>query len=83
MNFSLIDHASGHECVLSVEDGLRIGGAGANIRDALGERHADCRIRVLGVPVTYIPHAKPDVILAEIGLDAEGVAATARESLGL
>ena len=73
---AMIDHAAGHACVVSVEDGLRIGGAGANIRDALSERNADCRIRVLGVPVAYIPHAKADRILAEIGLDATGVAAS-------
>ena len=73
---AMIDHAAQHACVVSVEDGLRIGGAGANIRDALGERNADCRIRVLGVPVAYIPHAKADRILAEIGLDAAGVTAS-------
>ena len=77
----MIEHASRHRCVVSVEDGLRIGGAGANIRDALGERNADCRIRVLGVPVAYIPHAKPDRILAEIGLDGAGVAASALEAI--
>ena len=71
----MIDHAAGHSHVVTVEDGLRIGGAGANIRDALGERNADCGVRVLGVPVAYIPHAKPDKILAEIGLDASGVVA--------
>jgi 1-deoxy-D-xylulose-5-phosphate synthase len=73
----MIDHAAGHSCVVTVEDGLRIGGAGANIRDALGERHAECHVSVLGVPVAYIPHANADKILAEIGLDAAGVVAAA------
>jgi deoxyxylulose-5-phosphate synthase len=31
---------------------------------------------VLGVPTQFIPHAKPDVILAKLGLDAEGIAQT-------
>jgi 1-deoxy-D-xylulose-5-phosphate synthase len=78
----MIEHAAGHACVVSVEDGLRIGGAGANIRDALGERNADCRIRVLGVPVEFIPHAKPEKILARIGLDPAGIAASALEAIG-
>jgi 1-deoxy-D-xylulose-5-phosphate synthase len=32
-------------------------------------------VRVLGVPVAYIPHGKPDVILASLGLDADGIVA--------
>src|ERR687898_517978 len=36
------------------------------------------RVTVLGVPVRFIPHGKPDAILASMGLDAEGIAATAR-----
>jgi 1-deoxy-D-xylulose-5-phosphate synthase len=35
-------------------------------------------VTVLGVPVRFIPHGKPDAILASMGLDAEGIAATAR-----
>ena len=27
---------------------------------------------------TYIPHGKPDAILADLGLDADGIAATVR-----
>jgi len=72
----MLDNAADHQVVVSVEDGLRIGGAGAAVRDALSERDADCRLRVLGVPTAYIPHGKADVILAELGLDAAGVAST-------
>lgn len=36
------------------------------------------RVRVLGTPVAYIPQAKPDAILAELGLDAAGLASEAR-----
>ena len=51
------------------------------MRDALGERDADCRVRVLGVPTEYIPHGDPDEIHARFGLDAAGIAASVRESL--
>ena len=30
-------------------------------------------IKVLGLPTRFIPHAKPDVILAKLGLDAAGI----------
>jgi 1-deoxy-D-xylulose-5-phosphate synthase len=79
---AMLDDAGRHDVVVSVEDGLRIGGAGAGVRDALGEVDADCRLRVLGVPVAYIPHGNPDRILAELGLDGAGVAKAAKEMLG-
>ncbi len=78
---AMLDDAAHHRVVVSVEDGLRIGGAGAGVRDSLGEVDATCRLRVLGVPVAYIPHGNPDAILADLGLDGDGVAAAAREML--
>jgi len=76
------------EVVVTVEDGLVHGGAGhylggildgvaraAGVRSAL-RRH-------LGVPTTYLAHAKPDAILARLGLDAAGIAAATREELAL
>ncbi|MGI9646430.1 MAG: transketolase C-terminal domain-containing protein, partial [Ilumatobacteraceae bacterium] len=77
----MLDDAAAHELVITVEDGLRQGGAGTGIRVALDDRRATCQVRVLGVPAAYLPHAKPDVILAELGLDAAGIAAEARRLL--
>ena len=78
----MVDDLAGHRLVVTVEDGLRIGGAGAAVRDALGERDADCRVRVLGVPTEYIPHGEPQPIHASYGLDGPGIAASVRELLG-
>ena len=79
---AMLDELEGHDAVVSIEDGLRIGGAGAAVRDALGERGADCRVRVLGLPTEYIPHDHPDVIHARFGLDGAGIAASVRSLLG-
>ena len=78
---AMLDDACGHRVVVSIEDGLRIGGAGAAVRDALGEIDADCRLRVLGVPVEYVPHGTPREIHAGFGLDGAGIAASVREML--
>ena len=78
---SMIDDLATHDVVVSIEDGLRVGGAGAGVRDALGERDADCRIRVLGVPVEYVPHGHPDDLHAGFGLNAAGIASSVRELL--
>jgi deoxyxylulose-5-phosphate synthase len=39
-------------------------------------------VQVLGVPTTFVPTAKPQVILHQMGLDAEGIVATVRNMLG-
>jgi 1-deoxy-D-xylulose-5-phosphate synthase len=77
----MIDDIAGHRTVVTIEDGLRIGGAGAGVRDALGNRDADCRMRVLGIPTEYVPHGNPDDIHAGFGLDGPGIAASVRELL--
>ena len=79
----VIDDAAGHPAVLTIEDGYRDGGIGSMIADTLRERClGQCPpVRVLGVPRQYIPHGKADGILARIGLDGAGVAASTRELL--
>ncbi len=73
--------AARHDLVVTVEDGLADGGAGTGIVNAVKAQAAadggvEPRFRVLGIPTTYIPQAKPDVILAGLGLDGAGVAKT-------
>jgi 1-deoxy-D-xylulose-5-phosphate synthase len=80
----MIADAAAHPAVLTVEDGLREGGAGSGIADAIAESTAAAGLRpappvkVLGIPLGYIAHGKPDAILAGLGLDAAGIAAHAR-----
>ena len=77
----LLTDAAAHDVVVTIEDGFRQGGAGTGIETALRDMEAECRIDVMGVPVRYIPHAKPDKILSEFGLDAQGIVATVRRLL--
>src|SRR5690606_2833732 len=78
----MLADAARHRIVITVEDGIRDGGAGDGIRDALCALGSTADVRVLGTPVAYIPHGKPDAILAELGLDADGIERTARAALG-
>ncbi|MGI9600598.1 MAG: 1-deoxy-D-xylulose-5-phosphate synthase [Acidimicrobiales bacterium] len=82
LDAAMLEDAAEHELVITVEDGLRQGGAGTGIRVALDDQGAACNVRVLGIPARYIPHAKPDAILADLGLDADGIADQARRLLG-
>jgi 1-deoxy-D-xylulose-5-phosphate synthase len=77
----MIADAAAHPVVLTVEDGVRDGGVGALITDRVSQvvQHGTPpRVRVMGIPVAYIPQAKPDAILASLGLDEVGIAAEAR-----
>ncbi|MEY2422131.1 MAG: 1-deoxy-D-xylulose-5-phosphate synthase [Acidimicrobiaceae bacterium] len=82
----MILDAGRHALVLTIEDGIRDGGAGAAMADAISvaaieDGRVGPPVRVLGTPVEFIAHGKADDILHDLGLDAEGVAAEARRLL--
>lgn len=81
---AMLAAAAAAPLVVTVENGLVGGGAGSELADRIteltGVREAPPILR-LGVPSTYIPQGKPDHILAELGLDAAGIAAAIRKVL--
>jgi 1-deoxy-D-xylulose-5-phosphate synthase len=77
---AMIDDALEHERVLTIEDGTRHGGAGTLMVSALRNRAQELErafpsTRILGVPRAFLEHDQPDLLLAELGLDPEGLAA--------
>ena len=75
----MIADAATHPLVITVEDGVREGGAGTAIVDAVGltaEGRTSPPVVVLGVPDRYIAQAAPAAILASLGLDGPGIAAS-------
>ncbi|AXE38924.1 1-deoxy-D-xylulose-5-phosphate synthase [Acidipropionibacterium virtanenii] len=74
---SLLDAAAGARAVLSVEDGLVVGGLGSRLSQELRLRGVWTPVRELGIPQTYLPHSSRASLLHRIGLDAEGIAASA------
>ena len=77
----MLDDVARHRAVLTVEDGFRDGGIGMSMIDALRHKGFTGRAEALGVPTKFIPHSKADVILASLGLDAAGIASSARDVL--
>ena len=71
----MLADAAGHRLVVTVEDGLRDGGVGTAVADALSKLAPvdGPQVRVLGVPSVYLAQGKPDEILARLGLDADGI----------
>lgn len=80
----MLADAARHGLVVTAEDGVRQGGAGMFLADAVraaAPTPGGPPIIVLGIPRTYIPQDKPDRILARLGLDGTGVAQSVREAL--
>lgn len=74
----LLELAGSSRAVVTVEDGVAERGIGAALAVGLAQRATASSpapaVRPLGVPQTFIPHAKRDAILAAEGLDAQGIA---------
>jgi 1-deoxy-D-xylulose-5-phosphate synthase len=83
---AMITDALRHRLVVTAEDGIRIGGAGSFLGQAIesaGRRLGGPAppVRILGTPRAYVSPGRPDDILAGLGLDGAGVAASTRELL--
>ncbi len=69
----MIAAASRHDFVITVEDGIADGGIGAAIAHQIGEIRPEIPVDVLGIPTRFIPHGEANRILAQFGLDADGI----------
>ncbi|MHB8671057.1 MAG: 1-deoxy-D-xylulose-5-phosphate synthase [Acidimicrobiales bacterium] len=81
----MIADAAAHPFVVTVEDGVRIGGAGSAIADAiadLDEGRVAPPTLILGTPDRYLVQGAPAQILAELGLDGTGIASAVTKALG-
>jgi 1-deoxy-D-xylulose-5-phosphate synthase len=83
----MLADAASHGLVVTIEDGIRVGGAGTFLVDAMRGLpeidHPLPPVHVLGVPPRYIPQGRPDGILADLGLDGPGIAAAVTRALGI
>ncbi len=66
--------------VLTVEEGVLMGGFGSAVLEAASDAHLDAsRIYRLGIPDQYIEHGTRNELLADLGLNAEGIAQSCRQ----
>jgi 1-deoxy-D-xylulose-5-phosphate synthase len=71
--------AAEHDCLVTVEEGSIMGGAGAAVAEALAAEGIVKPILMLGLPDKFIDHGDPAALLAGVGLDAKGIAASIRK----
>ena len=73
--------AAGHGLVVTVEDNVRAGGAGAAVAQALRDAGVDTPLRDLGLPPRFLAHGKRQDIFAEVGLTPDGIVDTVVRTL--
>ena len=71
---SIVQTASEHDMVVTLEDGVIHGGVGSLLSEALSAAGIDTPLRHLAVPEEFLDHASRSEILHDQELDAEGVA---------
>jgi 1-deoxy-D-xylulose-5-phosphate synthase len=71
---SIIEMAREHRLVISIEDGIRVGGVGTRIRQDLRSAGVDTAVDELGLPDQFLNHATREQILADAGLTAQDIA---------
>ena len=71
---SILSLAAAHRIVVTIEDGIRVGGIGTRVRQDLREAGIDTAVDELGLPDAFIDHASREQILEEAGLTPQKIA---------
>jgi 1-deoxy-D-xylulose-5-phosphate synthase len=71
---SIIELAREHRLLVSIEDGVRVGGVGTRIRQDLRAAGVDTAVEELGLADEFIDHASRDEILEDAGLTDQRIA---------
>ncbi|MCK2036894.1 1-deoxy-D-xylulose-5-phosphate synthase [Microbacterium sp. SSW1-49] len=71
---SVTELAARHRLVITLEDGIRVGGIGTRVRQVLREAGIDTAVDELGLPDEFIDHASREQILEDAGLTAPKIA---------
>jgi 1-deoxy-D-xylulose-5-phosphate synthase len=70
----LLDLARRHSRIVVVEEGAVQGGAASAVMECLHQHRLQREVLALGVPDVFTEHGDPAGLLAELGLDATGIA---------
>jgi 1-deoxy-D-xylulose-5-phosphate synthase len=78
----VLELARTHDALVTVEEGSIMGGAGAAVAEALAAAGCVKPLLNLGLPDRFIDHGDVSQLLAQCGLNAEGIAASIRQRFG-
>ncbi len=73
--------ADDHELIVTLEENVIAGGAGSAVNELLAAEGVQVEVLNLGLPDAFVEHGTPAELLAECGLDADGVEKAIRARL--
>ncbi|ERS92042.1 1-deoxy-D-xylulose-5-phosphate synthase [Halomonas sp. PBN3] len=73
--------AADHDLLVTLEENVVAGGAGGAVGELLAAEGVTAPLLHLGLPDAFVEHGKPAELLAECGLDADGIEAAIRRRL--
>jgi len=70
---AVVQLAAEHRWLVTLEENTVAGGAGSAVNECLAVRGIQVVVRNIGLPDRFVEQGERDELLAECGLDAEGV----------
>jgi 1-deoxy-D-xylulose-5-phosphate synthase len=70
---SVIDLAAKHRLVVTIEDGIRVGGIGTRVRQDMRAAQVDTALNEVGLPDEFLEHATRAEIMERVGLTAQKI----------
>jgi 1-deoxy-D-xylulose-5-phosphate synthase len=74
----ILDLASRHDALVTLEDASIMGGAGSAVLETLSAAGVAIPVLQLGLPDEFIDHGEQSALWAGIGLDAAGIESAIR-----
>src|SRR5690625_6027888 len=73
--------ADSHQAIVTIEDGARMGGAGAAVLEELSAMQKHNPTLLLAYPDVFLDHGEQKQLHAMVGLDSEGIERSINEFL--
>ncbi len=75
--------AKTHRLLVTLEENVKVGGAGSAVSEFLHQQGIPCDVLILGLPDRFIKHGKPNSLLAQAGLDIPTILSAIEQRLAL
>ncbi len=69
--------------IVTIEDGTVVGGFGSAVLEFMAAHNYKAEVKIMGIPDALVEHGTPKQLYEEIGIDANGIAKTVREMMGV
>jgi len=77
----LLAQAARHRLVVTIEDGVRVGGVGSVVAQALRDSAVPTPLRDFGIPAQFLDHGQRAELLEDLGLTAQDISRAVVEAV--